>query len=115
MITVDRAIKRGQRIMNIPVFILLMGTMCGGFYLIAIKILPTWMIPVFIFGSAIPAWIYWSFAITKWRIWAFSNVDNVHELKQQAIESSLIWPDGSFFEKTEIRTKKERQLLILFF
>jgi hypothetical protein len=46
--------------------------------------------------------------ITKWRLWAFDNVRNVHELKRKAIESQLIGSDGSFFEKTEIRSAAEK-------
>jgi hypothetical protein len=47
--------------------------------------------------------------ITKWRIWAFNNVRNVHELKERAIEEKLIWGDHSKFEKTEIRSKYEKE------
>lgn len=62
-------------------------------------------------ASLLVAWVYWSFAITRWRIWAFSQVEDVHELKARAISGMLIWPDGSFFEKTEVRTKRDRELL----
>jgi hypothetical protein len=57
------------------------------------------------------AWFFWSFAVTKWKIWAFENVRNVHELKRKAIQNNLIWEDGSWFEKTEIRNIEQKQKL----
>jgi hypothetical protein len=45
--------------------------------------------------------------ITKWRVWAFENVRNVHELKKRAIQEKLISADSSIFEKTEIRTERQ--------
>ncbi len=46
--------------------------------------------------------------ITKWRIWAFEIVRNVHELKKRAIQEKLIWNDGNIFEKTEIRNNEDK-------
>jgi hypothetical protein len=47
---------------------------------------------------------------TRWRIWAFTAVDDVHELKLRALANKLIFPDG-FFEKFEIRTQRDKELL----
>jgi hypothetical protein len=60
-----------------------------------------------VLGFIMP-WFYWSLAITHWRLWAFENVRNVHELKNRAIKKKLIWKDGSFFETTEIRTALQK-------
>jgi hypothetical protein len=111
MVTVDKALTRGQLAVNIPVFIIMFGVMGLLFYLATKKLIPFYFGPTSIVLGPLVAWIYWSFAITRWRIWAFSNVDDVHELKALAISGQLIWPDGSFFERTEIRTKKERVLI----
>ena len=46
--------------------------------------------------------------ITEWRIWAFENVRNVHDLKKRAIEEKLLWENGNWFEKTEIRSKQDK-------
>lgn len=61
----------------------------------------------------IAGWLYWSVAITKWRIWAFENVDkrNWKELKHKAIREKLIWPDNSIYNKTELRTEKQKELI----
>jgi hypothetical protein len=111
MVTVDKALTRGQLTVNIPVFFIMFGVMGLCFYLAILKLIPFYFAPTSILLGPVVAWIYWSFAITRWRIWAFSNVNDVHELKTLAISGQLIWPDGSFFERTEIRTNKERILI----
>jgi len=111
MVTVDKALTRGQLTVNLPVFIIMFGVMGLCFYLAILNYIPFYFAPTSIVLGPAVAWIYWSFAITRWRIWAFSNVDDVHELKALAVSGQLIWPDGSFFERTEIRTKKERILI----
>lgn len=106
-ISVDQAISRGHLIVNLPVFICIIGIPAGAFYLSNQNLIPKWSIAIgFVLGIAI-AWLVWSFMITKWRIWAFSNVRNVHELKKRAIQEKLIWHDGNVFERTEIRNLDE--------
>lgn len=113
-ITVDEAISKGHRMVNYPVFIIMFGTIGLGIYLVSQKILPFWVTPVgFVLGFGL-AWLWWSIMITKWRLWAFENVRNVHELKKRAVQEKLIWSDNSIFEKTEIRsaTDKEKWTLL---
>lgn len=50
--------------------------------------------------------------ITKWRIWAFENVSNVHQLKKRAILERLIWADGSIFEKTACTNAADKAKLL---
>lgn len=61
----------------------------------------------------VAGWLYWSIAITRWRIWAFEHVDKKYwaELKHKAIRENLIWPDDSVFSKTELRTKYQNELI----
>lgn len=56
--------------------------------------------------------IYWAVAVTKWRIWAFSNVRNVHQLQTKAKDYGIITAEGSFLSKLEYRTKKDKEILI---
>ncbi|MHA3047819.1 hypothetical protein JSO59_010755 [Riemerella anatipestifer] len=110
-ITVDKAIKRGHLIVNVPVFIAIFGCPALALYLSEQNLIPGWGIGIgFLIGFAL-AWLIWSFMITKWRIWAFENVRNVHELKKRAIQEKLIWNDGSIFEKTEIRNTEDKSRL----
>ncbi len=96
---------------NVPVFICLITTPICILIVTEEFISEVTALIVGIVLGIIIAWITWSVLITKWRIWAFSNVRNVHELKREAIRNKLIWKTGSRFEKTEYRSKKD--LLIL--
>jgi hypothetical protein len=110
-VTVDEAISKGQRMVNYPVMIIMFGTIGLTLYLGIQKIIPTWGFPVgFVLAFGL-AWLWWSFMITKWRLWAFDNVRNVHELKKRAIQEKLIWADNSIFEKTEIQNASDKEKL----
>ena len=110
-ISVNKAINRGHLIVNIPVFICIIGIPALSFYLSNQNLIPKWGIGIgFVLGFVI-AWLVWSFMVTKWRIWAFENVRNVHELKKRAIQEKLIWNDGNIFEKTEIRNSEDKSRL----
>lgn len=107
-ISVDKAINRGHLMVNVPVFITIIGCPVLSIYLSDKNLIPKWGILFgFILGFVL-AWLLWSFMITKWRIWAFENVRNVHELKKRAIQEKLIWNDGNIFEKTEIRSYEDK-------
>jgi len=110
-ITVTEAIDRGRRMINYPVRIIRFTVIIGSIFVVIFFSLPGWLVPVGILAGFIASWFYWSIVITKWRIWAFENVRNVHELKQRAIKEKLMWKDGSFFEKTEIRTADDKEKL----
>jgi hypothetical protein len=110
-ITVDKAINRGHLIVNVPVFITIIGCPILALYLSEQKLIPGWGIGIAFLIGFVLAWLIWSFMITKWRIWAFENVRNVHELKKRAIQEKLIWNDGNIFEKTEIRSTEDKSKL----
>jgi hypothetical protein len=107
-ITVDKTIKRGHLIVNVPVFISIIGCPAFALYLSKHHLIPIWGIGIAFLIGFVLAWLIWSFMITKWRAWAFENVRNVHELKKRAIQEKLIWNDGNFFEKTEIRNATDK-------
>ena len=55
------------------------------------------------------AWLWWTLAVPRWRVWAYERVGDIGELKQQAVMGGLLWPDGSFFERTEIRSPAQKR------
>ncbi|WP_298902346.1 hypothetical protein [uncultured Psychroserpens sp.] len=110
-VSVDKAIKRGHLMINVPVMICLIGSPAAGIYLSAHDYIPNWGLAIAIVLGIGLGWLFWSIMITKWRIWAFEHVRNVHELKERAIHEKLIWGDGHIFERTEIRSKKEQRKL----
>ena len=113
-ITIDKAISRGHLMVNLPVFICLLG-FPGLALLLSYKQLIAKQAVLFaLFIGFVASWLVWSFMITKWRVWAYKHVLNIHGLKDRAIKEKLIWNDGSIFEKTEIRTKREQQIIDAF-
>lgn len=112
-ISADEAIQKGQRIVNYPVIAISIGTFGLGIYFFNKEIIPGWGILISIVVAFLLSWLWWSIMITRWRLWAFDKVRNVHELKRKAIQELLIWKDNNFFEKTEIRTAKQAEKWIL--
>jgi len=111
-VSVSRAIRVGQLLVNVPlIFVMLIGS--GLFFYLGIKFEILWLMPLGVFLSFIPMWLWWSVTITIWRIWAFENCIYVHDLKEEAIYAGLIWHDGSIFEKTEIRTPRQKDRLLI--
>ena len=55
------------------------------------------------------AWLAWSLLVVRWRVWAYERVDDLDELKMQAVAAGVIWKDGHFFERTEIRPQHQRR------
>ena len=108
-VSVDEALSKGDKMVTYPGMSIMFGIIGISSYLGTQEILPTWSIGVGVLLSIILSWFYWSIMITKWKIWAFENVRNVHELKRKAFLGQLIWPDGSIFGKTEIQTTKQKE------
>jgi hypothetical protein len=106
-VSVDEALAKGRRSVSYPAIFILIGL------LIAACVASGMMESGWVIGGGVVvgfalAWLYWSFNVTKWRLWAFENVRNVHELKKRAIKDQLIWKDDSFFAKTEIRSADDQ-------
>lgn len=55
-----------------------------------------------LFLSIAAFWLFWSISIVPWKVWAYSNVRNVHELKKRAVFTGLIKNDGHLITDTEI-------------
>ncbi|MBU1538762.1 MAG: hypothetical protein KKC29_06805 [Alphaproteobacteria bacterium] len=55
------------------------------------------------------AWLTWSLLVPRWRVWAYERVEKLDELKMHAVTVGLIWREGHFFERTEIRTHDQRE------
>lgn len=108
-VTVDEAIKKGKRKTFYPSLMILFAVLALSFFLAGYSILPFWIIPVGFVPAILLAWLYWSLTITKWKLWAFENVRNVHELKKRAIREKLIAADDSFSAMTEIKSAADKQ------
>ena len=119
-VTVDEAISRGTRVVNVPVWLLLATPVAA--LIIARECFHVGMenepfaLAFFILFVAcfVSAWLWWSIAVPRWRLWAYERVEDIQELKRRAAAAMLIWPDGSIFSRTEIKSaahaQREREL-----
>jgi hypothetical protein len=60
------------------------------------------------FGGFFLGWLAWSILVPRWRLWAYERVQDISELKNYAVDAKIIWPEGHFFERTEIAPAKLR-------
>jgi hypothetical protein len=110
-VTVKESISKGRlKLIYLPI-ILVLSFIGLGIYLKTIELIEDWMIAVFVLLGFLLAWLAWSYFVVEWKIWAFENVRNVHELKRKAIQNNLIWKEGSWFNKTEIINYEQKQKL----
>ena len=114
-VTVDEAIKRGRRLLfftPLVIAFIILWTMIGSIYLL--KDGSIW-IPVLGFSSIalapLAAALYYFKALPAWRIWAFTNVRNVHELKQRAILGQIYPKDNSFLWRMEIKNAAQKEAI----
>jgi hypothetical protein len=111
-VTVEDAIKKGNRMLKYPTTCIFIALLLASFIgAIALKLHPfTGILAGFILGGGLAS-LYSSIMTTRWRIWAFGNVDNVHELQRAAITEQLINEENSWKEKLEIRSTSDVALL----
>jgi hypothetical protein len=119
-VTIDEAITRGARLVNLPVWAFLCAP--AVIFVASRRTLPNLIgdktfsiaIIVLFFLCFSAAWLWWSIHVPKWRLWAYERVEDIPELKRRAIAAQLIWPDGSIFSRTEIKSAahaaREREL-----
>ena len=112
--SINEVLKKGQTIVNVPVSIIMIVTPILSVFLSPLILQQEYRVFGILAGvilGFVLAWLWWSYRIVKWRIWAFENTkkSDWRELKESAIDQKLIWNDGNLFEKTEIRSRKETQ------
>ncbi len=108
--SVAQAILVGQLVVNLPTLLLIFGAPLVGILAArsywgvfgpALCIL-AWV--VLLVGCAV-AWIWWSFAVPRWRRWAIRRGVPPDELQRWAVITFLVWPKGWIFEKSEFKLK----------
>lgn len=101
-ISVDKAIYRAYLTIFLPMLII---------YIAFIIFVIDFFLEFAVIGSLIAfpiSLLYWIFAITSWRIWAFENVINVHQLKKRAIQEQLIWKTNNWLSKIEYESSSNK-------
>jgi hypothetical protein len=108
-VTVDQAIAHGVNMRGWPSFGILILTIALAACLKYLFLLPGVIIGAGFIVGLFLMWLYWNFMVTRWRLWAFEHVRNVHELKKRALKANLIGEDGGFSEGMEIRSKAQKE------
>lgn len=112
-VSVADAISKGRRQVTVPTIIIFSASLVIGFFILLYFSL-AFIFPFVMLAGPIGALFYYNKAATKWQLWAFDNVRNVHELKQKAVTSGLMKEDvtvpGLFNFGTSSTADKERWL-----
>ncbi len=108
-ITVDEAISKGHKTITYPGMLLLFGLMVLTVFLGILLRPHVWIWLVGLPLSFILPCIFWGIRITKWKVWAFSKVRNVHELRKRAVLEMLMYNDHSFYNKMEIWNASDKE------
>jgi hypothetical protein len=51
------------------------------------------------------AWVWWSWQVPRWRDWVVDRGAPIDEVQRLAVTTALLWPKGSFMERTELRRR----------
>jgi hypothetical protein len=101
-LTPERAVSIGQLVVNLPVISIMA---LGGLLAYALKG-PAWTAFGILLGI-IPAWLWWSFMIPRWREWAKNHGADEERTQYLGQRRGLVWARGSIFEKTEFRPRNK--------
>ncbi len=111
-ITVSQAISRGYKLITLGTIAILVGCIAAGGIMAALTGQAIFLgLAIGTGVGLLSSGIYSARIITKWRIWAFSRVNDVHELRIAAIAAAVIPETGSWQEKLEIRTRADKKAL----
>jgi len=110
-VTVDQALSRGRKMISYPIGVIFIGIIAVNIYLIRNYGLPDWSLAIGLLFSGLLAILYSSVAVTKWQIWAFENVQNVHELKRKAIAANLMPADNSAWAWVYVKSTADKERL----
>lgn len=61
---------------------------------------------VAILGATVVAWLWWSLAVPRWRIWSLDRGADADTVQRLGVATGLLWPKGWVFEKTELPPRK---------
>ena len=98
--TPRQAVLRGHVTVTLPVVLILGVTpVVGG-------IMAGWQGALLgAFSGSLFAWPWWSFAVPRWRDWVVDHGVRPSDVQQLAEAVGLLWPQGSWLERTEFRRR----------
>ena len=108
-ISTRKAILIGKLFLLFIPFLIFMSMILLSCYFIIEKYAAPWIIAVVIPLGFILAIVFRLLVATEWKIWAFSNVNDLYKLKRHAIQHSLIASDNSIFRKLSFASNSQKQ------
>ena len=100
-LSVGQAILVGHLIVNGPTVLILVG---GGYS--GQMLADSFGLGLLV--AVLPAWLWWSFVIPRWRQWALTNGAEPERLERLGVRMLLLWPKGWLFARTELRPRDRR-------
>ena len=114
-ITIDQAVDKARLTINMPATLIMMVAWAQALLIVPSGQAPllVLMVSIFIGVSGWPmSWLYKAYMTPRWKLWAYSRVANVQQLKEAAIKGRVLAPDNSFAEKSEICSKEVREQIL---
>ncbi len=111
-ISAVEAVRRGHLVTTVPVALGMFITILGALILYPIFGSVLVVVATFICGLAV-IMLYGAQAHIRWRIWAFSRVNNVHELRDLAVLKGLLLKRSSLLGIFEFATLEQRRKLLM--
>lgn len=110
-VSVKQALERGRKMLDVPSSVvpkLIIGIMV----LLTLLKVVAWQYALFSVPLSMLLFplFYRSYRVTKWKLWAYEKVRNVHELKGKAVMQGIISEDHGFLERL-FRTAAEESKL----
>jgi hypothetical protein len=103
-ISVQSAIERGRSVVVVPVYTIMASV--AGFAIVSAAITGSRVLGfVLLVVGFVAGWLWWSYAVPRWRHWALRRGADPDELQKAAERAKLLWPRGHFLEKTEFPFK----------
>lgn len=105
----------GYLLLSVMPLLLMIAIPTLGFYLFFQKYLIIFLVSIGL-GFVI-AWLWWSYFVVKWKLWAFRNTPTTEHLRlyQSAVTGLLIYPKHAWLNKTEIKTEAEAKEIQQYF
>lgn len=108
-VSVDEAITKGILLIKVPIILIFLIILCFGIYLAVVYQLKSYFSVLFVFVGFFIILAYSILIVPKWKIWAFGNVRNVHELRKKALSKNLMARENVWTTKAEIFFGDDKQ------
>lgn len=123
LISVDQALLKGRQMLLLPRILMIIGLFLFLFPLVLLFMALTGgpglsqntrlafgavLILDFVVFFYLP-FLFWSKRTTRWKLWAFSHVNDVDELKKAARSAALCAGHGTFMDNIQIQSSAERE------